>query len=1011
MATADFIIQVYTNVYGTPPSTLVLNQLVGQIDIGGVSSNVVAQQIIESAQGVAAQNIAKFYEVFLGRVPDLGGLKVQEAAIASGQLTMSQLAVNFANSAEFATRFPSTDPSAFIESLYTTVLGRPSDPGGKAVQVAYYNSLKAAGMSDGQAKAQLATNFAASAEYTTATSGYFKSIITYAAVDGALGTDKTPYQATSLLPSSQLIGFLNDGIVGNGIPGAGGGSGTIVFGNTITLTTGPDTITGTGGNDLIRAFVDDVTAANNTFAAVDSIDGGPGTDRLAITVNNVGGAVTLPGALVKNVEQVYVKAANTVAAVAGVETVTYGATTSAAGATATVTINGTTYTYTTLAANETANTIALGVKAAVDAANLAGVTTSVNGGVVTITFPGAVPATTAGGNAVGIAPAVAVTTAGTTAVTETVTFNGSSYTGLQEVWNDGNNAGMTFNVNNIAASTLIGLNAGTTNAETVSFTSAGTATVLNAGSGTGSSLTMAQPTTVNYSSSANSTLTTLNVGAATTLNFTGGGGNTTIGTLTTGATPTINVSGSNNVTVNSALTNGAKVIATGSGNTKFIDSAAADVTFTGGSGADTFVVNAAHNVTKIVDGGAGSADVIEFGTQASYANLAAFKNFEIAQFDATGTYDLSGLATQNAIGRVNVNADNVVVNNLQAGVGGSAAGTVTFAAGSTAVVNYAAATINVAGATGALQNNDTLALTNGSTKALTLTTLNVAGVEHLTFAIGGGLTIGAVNDAAKGIVDSSLQDVTFTGKGTLNYSSAALSSVVKVDATAITGTAGTDTVTLNATGAGAAQQLLGSKTLANTLTGGFNGDVLAGGAAADTIAVTGNANIITVGGSSATTVDKVNFTFTSNATQTTSGAGSAMSVITDYVKASSTVVTGGYTDIKITDLNGNAVTVIQANIASAVTTVNSVNYTTQVTNGVLTIGGTAPTSLATAIAIADAVVTTADRAVAFVYGGDTYIFEQNGTVGGNDFIVKLAGVSSINALNADGNNAGYVFLT
>ncbi|TAD88694.1 MAG: hemolysin-type calcium-binding region [Alphaproteobacteria bacterium] len=70
-------------------------------------------------------------------------------------------------------------------------------------------------------------------------------------------------------------------------------------GSTFTLTTNPDNITGTSGNDTINGYLGTATTA--TLSAADVINGGAGTDTMVLTAdNNAAGA--LPAATITGVE-------------------------------------------------------------------------------------------------------------------------------------------------------------------------------------------------------------------------------------------------------------------------------------------------------------------------------------------------------------------------------------------------------------------------------------------------------------------------------------------------------------------------------------------------------------------------------------------------------------------------------------------------------------------------------------------------------------------------------------
>ncbi|ABC24633.1 beta strand repeat-containing protein [Rhodospirillum rubrum] len=104
---------------------------------------------------------------------------------------------------------------------------------------------------------------------------------------------------------SALYHFLAFG-VDEGRSGSGVTIGENV-GQTYTLTTGVDALTGTANNDTFNGYVN-VTAnsTNSTFTASDSIDGGAGKDSLHITVEG-NAAGSLPAATITSVENFFVR--------------------------------------------------------------------------------------------------------------------------------------------------------------------------------------------------------------------------------------------------------------------------------------------------------------------------------------------------------------------------------------------------------------------------------------------------------------------------------------------------------------------------------------------------------------------------------------------------------------------------------------------------------------------------------------------------------------------------------
>ena len=78
-------------------------------------------------------------------------------------------------------------------------------------------------------------------------------------------------------------------------------------GQTFTLTTAADNVAGTGGNDIVNAYIDATASAPQTLTAADVINGGAGNDTLNVTVS--GTAAALPAANISSVETINVRAA------------------------------------------------------------------------------------------------------------------------------------------------------------------------------------------------------------------------------------------------------------------------------------------------------------------------------------------------------------------------------------------------------------------------------------------------------------------------------------------------------------------------------------------------------------------------------------------------------------------------------------------------------------------------------------------------------------------------------
>ena len=87
---------------------------------------------------------------------------------------------------------------------------------------------------------------------------------------------------------------------------------SVTPGKIFTLTTGPDNIVGTSGNDTIIAYINTNTGSTTTtLTGADVIDGGGGIDTLKLTVEGANAAGSLTAATIKNVENFFIRDLNT----------------------------------------------------------------------------------------------------------------------------------------------------------------------------------------------------------------------------------------------------------------------------------------------------------------------------------------------------------------------------------------------------------------------------------------------------------------------------------------------------------------------------------------------------------------------------------------------------------------------------------------------------------------------------------------------------------------------------
>ena len=188
---------------GLISGALTLAQVTGYIEQESYTLNVVDPVIRE-------------YQAAFGRVPDQAGLKYWVGVVGANPSALSTLAVNFANSAEFNTRYAAnaTTPAsvALVAELYANVLGRQPDAAG----LAYWSN-------SGLDAAQLLYSFSISSEFIADTA---PAITVYQNGEAAVP------------PSIPTTGSLLDLIPASP--------------QTITLTTGVDTPTLTANGNTIN---------------------------------------------------------------------------------------------------------------------------------------------------------------------------------------------------------------------------------------------------------------------------------------------------------------------------------------------------------------------------------------------------------------------------------------------------------------------------------------------------------------------------------------------------------------------------------------------------------------------------------------------------------------------------------------------------------------------------------------------------------------------------------------
>lgn len=652
-------------------------------------------------------------------------------------------------------------------------------------------------------------------------------------------------------------------------------------GQTFTLTTSPDNIVGTAGNDVVNGYIDTTAASTkSTLTAADVIDGGAGTDSLKLTVEGTG-AGALPNASISNVEQFFIRDVATAASsydfgtIQGeqqvwADTATNGVTFSNLGAGTTVGLKGN---------NVLTNlgNVSFSMATATDA--------------VSIAIDGGVKDGTAGG---GTLPTI-TNAAGGAATAATISSTGAA--------------------NTVGAITLAAAGTNTVKTLTVNATTDLTAALVANDFAADAKLVVTGAGKVNLGANFD----------GNTIDASANSGGLTISTTTGVTKSVIGSSAADTVTLVGSLTSTGS-INLGAGNDKLL---------AGGL--------AAIAGTNVIDGGDGvdsiSASLI------NAANAAAIKNFELLDISAATATPLDvELVTGSTITGLTLSGDAAgvaTVSNVAAGVGLTIAGTNTGAktinlkGAATNAADSFAITFDGAKVAGAAATAPNVTAVGGG--------ITLDNVETVSIASGGadntwnGLLL-------NGGADNTLQTLTITGAKNLNldFSAAAVGKALTgaTDTTnglkLIDGSAATGKLEIDLTAA----TTLNTSKEGLTVKGGSNDDIITlkagavvagtnstkvtvdAGAGNDTIIVDANGGTLTGGAGNDT------FDVTKAVATGVTAATSVLTTITD-LEAGDMIdfaagASGAFQSTKVT--LGTGVNNLEQALLAAVTTANNVSW-------------------------------------------------------------------------------------
>lgn len=218
--------------------------------------------------------VSQLYVALFGRAPDGDGLGFWTQLRDQGQ-SLTQIANTMYATTPARTYFPSfLTNGEIIASFYVNVLGRTGDAEGLAFWTA---KLNAAGATPGSVIAEMinvVANYTGTDAAGIVSKDLFNNKVSVAQYYGE--KNGTVAGATGALTGVTNVASTVTTAKANIDSGAVGG---VNQGQTFTLVTGVDNITGSNGNDTLIA---DNTGANKQLSAADQINGGSGTDILKV---------------------------------------------------------------------------------------------------------------------------------------------------------------------------------------------------------------------------------------------------------------------------------------------------------------------------------------------------------------------------------------------------------------------------------------------------------------------------------------------------------------------------------------------------------------------------------------------------------------------------------------------------------------------------------------------------------------------------------------------------------
>ncbi len=133
-STEPLVRRQYVDVLGRPPSTSELAAATADVATCSRSADQLIESLVSTSQTTTPARLVRLYHAYFKRAPDPSGLHYWTRQLAAGR-GLVVVAQNFATSSEFRNTYGSLGNGAFVDLVYTNVLGRRPDAAGRSFWV------------------------------------------------------------------------------------------------------------------------------------------------------------------------------------------------------------------------------------------------------------------------------------------------------------------------------------------------------------------------------------------------------------------------------------------------------------------------------------------------------------------------------------------------------------------------------------------------------------------------------------------------------------------------------------------------------------------------------------------------------------------------------------------------------------------------------------------------------------------------------------------------------------